>query len=190
MGSHEGSDVGAQQPNSDRFDELFRFTMPKWHNCCMYEYTIGLTSFRKELRRKKGAAVRENMSLRDGLEGQVGFSSGKGTSAGKKTKAAMTAKKKAPITQAHRDRAAQLASMIGSSSFERINVRHLREYILECGVKAPTSMNRSDLQSLLRQVASDIGLDIDLGSEEDTTSVAGAGVQTGTCEAVESEKTD
>ncbi|MEP4902163.1 MAG: hypothetical protein ABJX82_10195 [Paracoccaceae bacterium] len=51
-------------------------------------------------------------------------------------------------------------------------------------------MKRSDLQSLLRQVAPGIGLDTDLGSEEDTTSLAGAGIQTGTCEAVDSEKTD
>ena len=58
----EGSDVGAQQPISDRFDELFNFTMFEWHNCRVYESTRGLTSFMKELRRQKGAAAaRDNM---------------------------------------------------------------------------------------------------------------------------------
>ncbi|CAN0599498.1 unnamed protein product, partial [Laminaria digitata] len=53
----EGSGGGAQQPNSDRFEKLFTFIMLKWHNCGMYEYTRGLTNFRKELRRKKGATA-------------------------------------------------------------------------------------------------------------------------------------
>ena len=79
--------------------------------------------------------------------------------------------------------------MIESSTLERINVRHLREYTWECGVEAPASMKRSDLQSLLHQVAPGVGLDTDSGSEEDTTSVAGAVIQADTCEAVQSEET-
>ena len=148
----EGQGVGLRRTDIDMCWGLFEFVMGKWHNCRMYEYTRGLTDFRKELKQKKKAAsIRDDMSLRDQIKAMGG--SGKGRPAAKI--------KKAPLrrTQQHRDRAIELARRTGSSSWHSLTTSHLQEYIEECGVKPPSSMKKCDLQSLLRSLAPGIGLD-------------------------------
>lgn len=160
----EGSQGGdSQHSSTEQCWTLFEFVMSKWHNCRMHEYTRGLTSFRKELKRTtKATAIRDDMALRAQLKAI-------GRRPGEKGRPAKKAKQHLPNkTKEQLDRAAVLAERVGSSAWESLSIRHLREYIAECGVKPPSSLKKCDLQSLLRTLAPGIGMDPESETEDYT----------------------
>ena len=121
-------------------NQLFDFLVMKWHNCRIHAFTRSLTSLRESLKQQKA-----EMALRDKLKAGVGSEKQTATKGG--------GKQPSVRTQAQLDRGVKLGQEIGSATRRGLTIKHLREYIKECGRTAPSGLRKAQLQSMLRTLA-------------------------------------